>query len=331
MKNKQLEDLFRQKLGDLNIEPSDQARERFNQRIRGRKNFLVYRRLSIAATILLMVSVGIIVTLPRHEVPVIAERSAIIEGEIEQTLTSPSASIAENNPGNQSRNGKPVVQDRETADDHAPGVSAPANDEGTRLSQDAMLAAADKSMNMNGGGEMNTDSEYRDKGSLNTESIDQGAEEQDERLVAVPVYREEPLEKIDSTGTIRQMGDAIVASDLTTAEGNLPGMPDKNEQDAPDPAENDSVTDGFPEKDLLADAGKAGEKQVAITIEYIPGNRGAGEKAGRMENVKQIYNKVNNLFYPDEVLGDIRALKDQLFALDLKNLSKSETQTQEEE
>jgi hypothetical protein len=69
---------------------------------------------------------------------------------------------------------------------------------------------------------------------------------------------------------------------------------------------------------------------MKITIEYIASSaKGKGSVTPKTQ-VGELYSRMNKLVYPDEILGDIRSLKDQLFALDFINRKSNNTQNNKE-
>ena len=84
MKNNSLERILRQKLEDLQIEPSSQARDLVYQKIRKRGRIILYRRISIAAGIMLVLSAGFFYLRPAEmqDVGVQEESSAASPGAV---------------------------------------------------------------------------------------------------------------------------------------------------------------------------------------------------------------------------------------------------------
>jgi hypothetical protein len=67
-----------------------------------------------------------------------------------------------------------------------------------------------------------------------------------------------------------------------------------------------------------------------ITIEYIASGSKRKRSGGSRSQIGEFYSKMNKLVYPDEVLSDIRSLKDQLFALEFISRKSIQTQNNKE-
>jgi hypothetical protein len=96
MKNNSLERILRQKLEDLRIEPSSQARDLVYKKIRKRGRIILYRRLSIAAGITLICSAGFFYLRPadRQDVAVQEESSVSTPEEINEEF-QPDTAVGE--------------------------------------------------------------------------------------------------------------------------------------------------------------------------------------------------------------------------------------------
>jgi hypothetical protein len=64
----------------------------------------------------------------------------------------------------------------------------------------------------------------------------------------------------------------------------------------------------------------AANKPLKITIEY----KFSGKKSNKESIIKKIYSKIDNMKPADEVFGDLRTLKDKVFALNFKKEKKVE-------
>lgn len=64
----------------------------------------------------------------------------------------------------------------------------------------------------------------------------------------------------------------------------------------------------------------ATNKPLKITIEY----KFSGKKSNKQSKIKQLYSKIDNMKPADEVFGDLRTLKDKVFALNFKKENKVE-------
>jgi hypothetical protein len=81
MKNNSLEEVFRQKLEDLRIEPSDKGKDLLYQKIRKRGRIILYRRLSIAAGIIFVLSAGYFYLRPDNGQHVVVQQEKSISGQ----------------------------------------------------------------------------------------------------------------------------------------------------------------------------------------------------------------------------------------------------------
>jgi hypothetical protein len=100
----------------------------------------------------------------------------------------------------------------------------------------------------------------------------------------------------------------------------------------PFPQELTPIPDSDPASLLdRADEASAGEREpVKITIEYIASGSKTHKTGISKTHLGEFYSKMNKLVYPEEVLGDIRSLKDQLFALEFINRKSTQTQNNKE-
>ena len=253
MKADRLEKLYREKLYDLKIEPSEKAAKLFDERLSAKVRKLWVTRISIAASVLLVAVTGALLIFPDQEQNFISERSNVAEGYITQ------------------------------------GTSENTGETGQKESYEI---AAVKENDRAGSGPVEL------KNKKKTQSIED--EEADKELIPQPE-------------SITKSPELAVGIKDPLAEKT--GNPDElMEQDTK-------------QETIMANKDMPGNKPpVKITIEYIAGNSKSGADTNPKKIMKTFYSNVNNLLYPDEVLGDIRSLKDQLFALDLKNENKSETQ-----
>lgn len=98
MENKNLENLFRKRLAGMVIEPSAQANEAFEGRLKRRQQRILYRRISIAASIILMVMAGAIGFFPGdQEREEIAEQSSVVNKPSNDMVASQDEVLPENN------------------------------------------------------------------------------------------------------------------------------------------------------------------------------------------------------------------------------------------
>ncbi len=267
MKNNRLEDLFREKLQEMTIEPSDEARKLFINTLQRKSHRLWYKRMAVAAGFLLVMAVGIALLVPgQHTVPE-SRTSSVVSGELLPSAlpdyTGESLPVTGNISGNQPE------QDTYNTPPAPQKKAKPAAYEGV---DQAILVA---------------------------------------ETVPASVLIDQMPEISGGQGIHSKPEIAFPAAGMPADETEEPLVPDM----APD------------QKKRLTDRSENGEKPMKITIEYIAGNNKGGS---RISNVKELYSKVNNLPDADEMLGDIRSLKDQLFAIDLKNINKSEIQTNKE-
>jgi hypothetical protein len=87
MKNKALERIFQEKLGDLRMEPSEQTKDLVYHRIKKRGRIILYKRLSIAASVVIISFLGVFYFLPGYQDEKIVQDNSISSPE---TMESPS-------------------------------------------------------------------------------------------------------------------------------------------------------------------------------------------------------------------------------------------------
>jgi hypothetical protein len=277
MKDKSLESIFRQKLEDLSIEPSDRAKDLIRLRIKKRGRIILYRKLSIAASILLIITSGIFYLVPEKE---------------ENTLAGEMETAGEK---------RDLIVDKDTAE----------NREIMEVPQVAQ-------------------SPYRD----NREAQPMQDSEREESGKSTPPIQE-------NAGAIDKI-DKDVYFPIIVATGDSP-------EEKPNSLRIASLENQFPPEntyeekinlhpieapellsDVSTDETSEAEESTKITIEYIASGSKGKEAGASKTQVGELYSKVNKLVYPDEVLGNIRSLKDQLFAFEFINRKSTHTQNNKE-
>ncbi len=274
MKDKSLESVFRHKLEDFSIEPSARAKDLIRQRINKRGRIILYRRLSVAASIVVITVMGVFYLIPDHKEITLAEQRDTPDKKQDLVVnedTTEIKKIAEVQKSVQSRTG--------TGDDQ--------KSQSTRNSEREVPAKSNQNETEK--------PEIRDK----------------EVHFPMAVTAEEKSDIPDSI-QIASPGDLLLPDNRFT---------EITEDTGEDPMRLSEVSAG---------QSAAAEKPLKITIEYIA----SGSKGKRSGNPKtqagELYSKVNKLVYPNEVLGDIRSLKDQLFALEFINRKSTHTQNNKE-
>jgi hypothetical protein len=256
MKTDRLEELFQEKFSDLRVEPTERAKSRFEEKLTFRNRWVWMKRISIAASFLIIAIAGTWILSPSNEESVISKRSNIVSGEIDLSKTS--------------------------------------ND---------------------------------DKGMNNTQIADIKEEKKKKEVLIIKEKSEKTSEYIAEI-PLQSIQDPIETIDLPIekellVENETEMVPDTMPEPGMIINEIESETFATVEKE------KRSGEPVKITIEYIAGNSGQKGGSRQVANMKEFYNKVNDLLYPDDVLGGIRSLKDQIFVFDLKNVNKTETQNTE--
>lgn len=273
MKDKSLELIFREKLEDLRIEPSDQAKDLIHQRIKKRGRIILYRRLSIAAGIILIMTVGLFYLLPREKTNPIANQ-----------LEMPEDKSGPVSPGDTPvRKEMPVTA--LSKGDTEMEVPRPRDAE--------KIEPADLTKEVRRDEEMN-----REKEPARGPQLVEGIDEKRGPADSYPAVAVEPQVLPENT--------SVPESD------QLPGE---------DPV---FLSDEVEE----SSAGK--EEPVKITIEYIASGSKSRKPGTSKTQLGEFYSRMNKLVYPEEVLGDIRSLKDQLFALEFINRKSTNTQNNKE-
>ena len=277
MKDKSLESIFRQKLKDLSIEPSVRAKDLIRQRIKKRGRIILYRKLSIAASILLIMTGGIFYLVPeKEEIPLAGQMETA--GDVRDSTVDIDAAengeITEVPRGGQSQSrdnskaGPMVDPEREGNGKSRPGIQG------------------------------------------NTGAIDKT--DKDVHSAMVVAAGDSPEENPDS---LRIASPENQNTPGTTSEEKINQHP---------------IEAPIRMSDALAGETAVKEEPMKITIEYIASGSKGKEAGAPKTQAGELYSKVNKLVYPDEVLGNIRSLKDQLFALEFLNRKSTHTQNNKE-
>lgn len=272
MKNKSLETIFRQKLENLRIEPTDRAKNLILQKIKKRGRIILYRRLSVAASILLVTSLGIIYLMPGiNNTSLIQQKEAI--GEI-----------------------RDLSQEKDT----------PEKREVSKVPQ------VTQSLPRN-----NTEEQPMER----VEEVKAGGAEESDHVISnnAGEYKNISLALISKEKSEQfPVPDSLhIASLKDQPSLNIsPGLEKKP----------DSLLDEIHHTDQVAVETKKDNEPMKITIEYIASGSKKNVPRNPITHAGGLYSKVNKLVYPDEILGDLRSLKDQLFALDFINRKSNETQ-----
>lgn len=273
MKDKSLESIFRKKLEDLRIEPSDQAKGLIRQRIKKRGRIVLYRRLSIAAGILLIVTIGLIYLLPQ-------EKKNPVVNQLDLPGKQPGSASSE-----------------EAQFQHEMPKMVPSKTDTERGVSGSMEA------------------EKRDPVKL-TPEVNRGEDKIREEVPVPPTHladrNAETASPVDSTQYASEDSPNYLGSPFPQELANLP-------VDGPARLMTE-VHEASPGK----------EEPVKITIEYIASGSKTRKQGASKTQLGEIYTRMNKLVYPEEVLGDIRTLKDQLFALEFINRKSTHTQNNKE-
>lgn len=294
MKNKSIEEIFRQKFSDLKIEPSERARQHAAMRIRKRGRIILYRRLAIAAGVLMIVTLGYLFLVPGNGSERVAQQNSG-----QETIPADNGEVS-------NLNGE-----------------KPAGTSGME-EKDYLVRDTESDVDREGKAGLGADNNLDHKVAEKELPSEFKRKETQKAAIAKSGDRSEPagdkVEPAGETGT----GNLVVAVEekAEMADASVAKPPNDlamSDQD-PAPAVQDPVLEDSDNK----------KETVKITIEYIASGSGKADNQGRQNNVKELYTKIDKLVYPEAVLGDIRAFKDQLFALDFINEGKSETQNKTE-
>jgi len=270
MKNRSLEQIFQEKLGELRIEPSEKAMQVFNKKLKKRGRIVLVRRLSIAASIILIGAIGIFYFIPD------TEKDSLVQ-EI-------------NNPNEVEEIMEKTVPDRVNPEIQADEIlsSEPSNSK----KQDSF-----------------TENNDQDKsGTTIAKTVKSNQSESNDKIkIRTPFNPEKSMKSTDNLSNNKNNKNE------SSSELNKDFI-----YQTPDPsslAALEIVEDRIP---------------VKITIEYIASGSKNKNASDQKTKISELYSKMNNIVYPDEVMGDIRNFKDQLFALDFIKGNKSETQNRKQ-
>lgn len=259
MEKNNLDQLFQEKLGNARISPSDGAIQVFNDRMNLRKRAILFRRIGVAASIVIVIGIGIV------GFNQITERNSRIA--LEMALS----------PGDEMVN---VLEDKVIKEIPLPQV-------------------------------------VKDNNYSNNDKVEANRED------------------IIISDQVVESGQTIPGKSLAMLV-EPSGIEVKNETDVITETEisyePDSQTGGrFIEYSIVED-NNISENQFAvsepvkITIEY----KSSGNKTKKESKIKQLYSRMDNMKSADEVFGDLRTLKDKVFALNFKKENKVENQKKPE-
>jgi len=249
-----LDQLFQERLGDLTISPSDAVRKVFNDRLSYRRKVSIIRKISFAASILIVLGAGFLgfnqfMGNPRIALEEIAQ-SGINDMNLFENIDSKSISIP--------------------------------------------LAKSDR--DIKSFEETDVDDVLKNQQNQIIDS-DKPAEPE---LSIMLVEAVEDENKYDQESEMAETENPIVAG--SPVEGRL------IEYSIIEP-------ESKPEEQL------ATNEPIKITMEY----KSSGNKS-KESKIKQLYSKIDNMKSADEVFGDLRTLKDKVFAFNFKKENKVENQ-----
>ncbi len=298
MKNNKLEKLFQKKLGNLQVEPSGRSKSIFEEKISRHHRLTLLKKISVAASIILLISAGLYFIIPDLENSTVADNGQAEIHKDPGNLQSDSAVS-----GNAISGSGTALQPGETG----PGR---VNNSPNRLPDPG-------------------DNEF-----TVTDGDDAGTMESDQTY---------PFPNLKETGTISDKRAYTVAENSREEKSISDDKGIKKIEQVPGETANlqplsgmerlplalgAEKTESFLGKGIGVEAvepevnhmrGKTETKDIddnnnlVISIEYIPSGT---QKNQDNLKVKELYDKMNNLVYPEEVLGDIRSFKDQLFAFE---------------
>ena len=299
MKNKSIEKTFRQKLEDLRIEPSAIAKERVYNSIHKQSRIRLYKRISIAAGIIFILSVGLflfssdkkpgILVRGEQKIPDSGEAGNPIQMR-EGTPERSNSIIIKEQPvsakNEQDHSDATSITQGEVNRQNEPAATAAILPDTIQVTKPLALVTGEKGKGTDG---------KRPDGPV--EHLDFGPNDG---------------RSFDSASSLSIVG----AKELSEAE------------------HSDIIGTGVPETGKTVTDSKAKDQKgqenkrdpLKITIEYIASGPETSRQNARTRSVKGIYDKVNKLVYPEAIIGDIRTFKDQLFALDFIEDITSETQ-----
>lgn len=273
MKDKSLESIFREKLEDLRIDPSDRAKNLIQQRIKKRGRIILYRRLSIAAGIALIMSIGLFYFMPWEKRNSVVDHQVLPEDKSESIFhkdTPVQKEIPE-------RVLSQTENERKEPGKRASGVIEPVKPNPENSQNESMI------------------------------------------------QRERPAPQTTLAGITSNKKDPADTLQLASAEIQISA-------ETPNSQELYSLS-GEEQKfssDTVDDVSGEKEEPMKITIEYIASGTKKSKSDTSRSQLGEFYSKVNKLVYPEEVLGDIRSLKDQLFTLEFINRKSTHTQNNKE-
>jgi len=268
MKNKVLEKIFQEKLRDLRLEPSERAKNLVYQKIKKRGRIILYKRFSIAASMVLISSIGIFYFLTG------TKNVGFVQEKVENPGTE---EIYENKDINV---GISSSQENETPVDK-------------EIRSNPLRVNEDNPAN----------SEISNKDRTHSERLVENTKPE-------IVTTQDSLRDVSS-------GSLLTYDTVSASEAGIALAPD-----AIGHSRNytETVASGSPEE----------REPLKITIEYIASGSRGKTSPDQKSHVGELYSKMNQLVYPEEVMGDIRTFKDQLFAFDFINVRKIETQKNKE-
>ena len=166
----------------------------------------------------------------------------------------------------------------------------------------------------------------------------------DNKSISIPLAQMD--KKIESSGMVEEDSEPIVKSDQVIDIENPVTVEPSGMLVEADPEEeiekigNAIVAEGHIEGQVegrlieysIIEPESSQEEQLAtvepikITIEY----KFSGSRSKKESKIKQLYIKINKMKPADEVFGDLRTLKDKVFALNFKKENKVENQKKSE-
>lgn len=265
MKNNGLDSLFREKLGNMEIEPSEKARDSFDQLLSTGKRKILIKRLSIAAGILLIMSAGMI----------------WLNSEKKNDTISENSTARSMNRTEQKEDSTAVIKDRNITKPPEPAAGQEVTDAGTKKVQKKRKIA------------------------------NQGS---DQVPLIIPESNQDIAANESNTTDMNEaLKDTVISTSIASNE-TMEIKPGINE------SKDNTGMMGLKESNV-----DKADKPIKITIEYIASNSSKKKKDENKLNIRQLYSLGNGLKLPEDYLGNIRTLKDQLFAFEF-NKEKIKTQ-----
>lgn len=289
MENKQLEKLFRDKLSGMVIEPSGDARNKFEGKIQGRRRRLMARRIGIAASILLVMLIGIYVFIP----------GTPEQGDLAQNKTQRLDKVKGDKKATYAPDG--MEQEEETSE--SPGkmsgkMEATGPKETTPVRNMAKGAVPDGNTTERTITDGNSIEGTMTVGPSAGESLARASQDRENDL---------PASGMDNSTPDNEQFDALTGEKDNTA--SVAGKTD----------EKSYMEYNIEEQGVVIEDEDAAREPVRITMEYISSG---SNKRKQQEKIKDFYARMDDIKGIDEVYGDLREFKDRLFALDFMNNKK---------